>query len=530
MRLSLRAEVLASLGLLMLCAIALNAAVLMKLWERDLLARRTEALQVIIAAVQGAADSAESPELARLVADITPEWAEVSVFGLDGERIASSGPQPPPGDEVRQAISAGETVSVFAGERTLPFSRWGQRLVLAAPLRVNGRTVGGIRAASPLEDIRLSVWGSPRHIILFALADGLIIALFGSWLLARLVVRPVERLAAAASSYGQGGPLPEPQDLTLHVPQGNEIGSLAASLSQMLQQLEANRLEREDYVQRLERAMKDLRAAQEEVIHQEKLASVGRLAAGVAHEVGNPIASIQGFTELLLSGPVGEEKARDYLARIRSEVGRVDGIVRGLLDFSRPTAVEMAQVDLNALAREALELAAHQKAMRQVEIELTLSETLPEVRADASQVKQVLVNLILNAADAMPDGGRLGISSRQVELAPEEVHRLLGRGRRRNDPPESNFSHLRAKKGEVMASRFAEIAVTDTGTGIPPADLQRVFDPFFTTKPPGSGTGLGLSISFRIARSFGGGIKAESEPGEGSTFRLLLPVSEVPSS
>lgn len=528
--LSLRTEVLVSLGLLVVCAIALNAALLIKLWERDLIARRLEGLSALGAAAQVAVEAslpAPNQPLEELLPALAPEWAGLAVHEATGEMRARSGPWVPGAEPaaIREALGREAPVTHFSGTGRLFFSRWGQNIEFLLPLRVDGRTVGVVRAVSPLTGLRDSLWGYGPLIVLFILLDGLLIALFGSWLLRRRVVGPVERLAGAAASYRLGEPPPE----LAGIQGAAEIVSLARSLEAMLAGLERAAAEREDYVQRLEEAMRLLRSAQEELVRSEKLAVVGQLAAGVAHEIGNPLASLLGYTELLASRSLPPEEAADGLRRMRQEVGRIDAIVRGLLDFARPQPTDITELDVNAALTEAAGLLSHRQGVRQaIEVETRLAEGLPPVRADRGQLVQVLLNLMLNAVDAMPEGGTLRLATGEVEPGPEEMAALFGRARRQDDPPGSDFSHLRGQPRAAAPparSRFVALSVADTGRGIACEQMGRLFDPFYTTKPPGAGTGLGLAISLRLVRSFGGAIRVQSRAGEGSCFEVLLPAA-----
>ena len=196
-----------------------------------------------------------------------------------------------------------------------------------------------------------------------------------------------------------------------------------------------------------------------------------------------------------------DEEAMDYLKRIENEVTRTNAIVRELLDFSRPSPSEPAPVSVNDLITESTGFLGHQKLMESVKIETALDRGVEMVWADADQLKQVLINLLLNAGDAMEGSGSLTVSSRQVFPA-EEV-----------GPDASSGGRI-------------QISVADTGKGIAPSELNRIFDPFYTTKAPGKGTGLGLAISLRIIESFGGSIHVESIEGKGSTFTIELPTWE----
>jgi signal transduction histidine kinase len=510
----------------MVFAIAVNAALLTKLWERDLLARRLEGLGAVVAAVQTQAPASlegVGQPLDRLLAALSPPWAAVAVYDSTGSLKGCSGPSAgsASASEVLEAMAAADPITRLKGESGLFFSSWGRQLEVMAPLRIEGRVVGAVRAVSPLEGLRFSPWASWQLIVLFVLLDGGVIALFGSYLLRRRVVGPVERMAAAAASYRPGGAVPVLSD----VQGAGEIGSLARGLEAMFAGLEEAAKEREDYVRRLEQAMHHLKAAQEEVIRSEKLAVVGQLAAGVAHEIGNPIASILGYTELLLERGPKDDAARDSLSRIKGEVERIDRIVRGLLDFARPVHRQIEDVDVNPVVREALDLVCHRKGVKgRVRVEAALAEGLPKVAADRGQLTQVFVNLMLNAVDAMAEGGTLTLATRTAELAAEEVEALNGFARRRDDPPGESFARLRAHTSAARPAAFVVVEVADTGGGIAEADLPRIFDPFYTTKPPGEGTGLGLAISLRIARSFGGSIRASRRPQGGALFQVLLPV------
>jgi signal transduction histidine kinase len=195
-------------------------------------------------------------------------------------------------------------------------------------------------------------------------------------------------------------------------------------------------------------------------------------------------------------------EAMDYLKRIEKEVTRTDTIVRELLDFSRPSPSEPAPVDVNALITESSSFLAGQRMMESIKIETKLEDGIGKVWADADQLKQVLINLMLNAGDAMEGGGSLTVVSRQVSPVTME-----------KDADDHPAVHI-------------EISVSDTGKGIAASELNKIFDPFYTTKPPGKGTGLGLAISLRIMETFHGSINVESTEGKGSTFAITLPVSE----
>jgi len=229
-------------------------------------------------------------------------------------------------------------------------------------------------------------------------------------------------------------------------------------------------------------------AAQQQIGRSEQLASVGRLAAGVAHEINNPLTGVLGFAELLRESPHLDEQERQDLEVIIRETKRAREIVRGLLDYARETPSVPTRLDLNEVIRETMRLLGKREAFEHIVLVEDLADHLPPVNADKNQLQQVLLNLSLNACEAMSGGGTLLISTQ-------------------------------AANGKVL------IKITDTGCGIKREHLDRIFEPFFTTKPVGKGTGLGLSVSYGIIQQHGGTLDVESEEGKGSTFTITLPAA-----
>jgi hypothetical protein len=218
----------------------------------------------------------------------------------------------------------------------------------------------------------------------------------------------------------------------------------------------------------------------------------------VAHEIGNPLGSILGYTELLKRRVPQDETAKDYLSRIENEITRIHHIVLDLLDYSRPSGNELGPVDVNGVVEEAVSLFSRQKSAACLDLKTALAVDAGLVEANAARLKQVLINLLFNARDAVSDDGRVVVSTLRKHPSPLD---------RQSPSPTHDM---------------VVISVSDTGTGIPPSDLEKIFDPFFTTKPPGKGTGLGLSVSLRIVQSLGGTLQVESEQGRGTVFTITL--------
>ncbi len=327
------------------------------------------------------------------------------------------------------------------------------------------------------------------RLALLALAGAAGFVTVAALLLFRAVAGPVDRMLSAAERLGAGeGGLP-----LLHPPgeeRGPGLSRAAVAFERLAAALGEERGRLAAKVAELERANRDLADARESLLRSERLATVGRLASGIAHEVGNPLGAIAGYADLarnrLSAGRTAD--VGDALERIAAEVQRIDAIVRDLLDFARPAPPALAPVDLGPTVDAAVRLARVQGRFRDVEVRRVLPEGVPCVLADERRLSQLLLNLLLNAGDAMGGQGRVEISARTLPGAPERV----------------------------------EIAVEDTGPGIAPEHLGRVFDPFFTTKPPGRGTGLGLAVCHGIAASFGGEISAGAGAAGGAVFRLVL--------
>jgi signal transduction histidine kinase len=240
----------------------------------------------------------------------------------------------------------------------------------------------------------------------------------------------------------------------------------------------------------LEAQTEKLRETSERAQAAEQLASIGTLVAGLAHEIGTPMGVIQGHAKLLES-KVSDDQARWRLQTIQEQIARISKIIQSLLNMARPVRLARAPVALGALLDDTLAFLGEKLRRRDIRVERSF-EAVPSVRGDAERLQQLFLNLFMNAADAMPEGGALRVA-------------------------------LRPLPGEV------EIEVTDSGAGIAATDLERVFDPFFTTKPAGEGNGLGLSVARSIVGDHGGEIDVASEPGRGTTFHILLPVPATPS-
>jgi two-component system, NtrC family, sensor kinase len=321
--------------------------------------------------------------------------------------------------------------------------------------------------------------------------DVIIFIAFGAYLVRRLVLRPLGRIRDAADAVIAGrlearAPEAETADLTT-------LG------------------------ERLNRMTDHLLDAQSQLVRAEKLATVGRLAAGIAHEIGNPLGGASTYVEVLRRRGA-EPEVVDALQR---EHERIDRIVRSLLDYSRPRDEAMQAVDVGVVLRAAYELLGAQGALRAVRARLDLPEGLPAVRGRAHWLEQAVVNLMLNAVDAAPEGVVV-LGARAWTYAAEGTP-----PRRATDAANQFFPRpggRRPSSGEIPSgTRGVLIFVSDSGPGVPPADREKIFEPFFTTKQPGRGTGLGLAIVARTVFDMGAVVWLEQAREGGAAFKLFFP-------
>lgn len=340
--------------------------------------------------------------------------------------------------------------------------------------------------------------GQRRNVIVvgaLAVGFGLIALLAIQFLVRRLVYVPLRDLEAGAKRIAAG-------DLEHPIPvrSRDEFGQLAGSFNAMTTALASSQQQLREWArtleEKVERRTRELRAAEAEAARGEKLASVGLLAAGIAHELNNPLTGILTFSHLLRSRmPDGSPEAEDLDLVIR-ETRRCAAIIRRLLDFAREKAPEKKHCDLNQLIEETVRIVERPAHVRDIEVRMELDRELPQAWVDADLIRQVIMNMLVNAQQAIEEKGSITIRTRRVTEAPE---------------------------AGAAPEPMAEIAIIDTGCGIPEQNLKRIFDPFFTSKAVGQGTGLGLSVSHGIVSAHGGFVRVESRVGEGSTFRVFLP-------
>jgi two-component system NtrC family sensor kinase len=336
---------------------------------------------------------------------------------------------------------------------------------------------------------------SSRRMIAYTACALLLIALLTWFFIWRVVGVPVkalergtERLAAGDLGY------------QIDVQSKDEIGELAHSFNGMSRQLQSEHNENLAWTrtleERVEQKTRELKRAHEHALHTEKMASIGKMAAVLAHEINNPLSGILTYAKLLrkwidregAGGGNRRQEICDSLDLIASESRRCGDLVKNLLTFSRTTPMNLQAADLNQIVDRSLRLVQHQLDLAAIQVQLQLDPDLPRVLCDAAQIEQVLLALVMNALDAMPQGGNLWLTT--------------------------TFSREHKR---------VCVVVRDDGSGIPAEILPRIFEPFLTTKETGRGVGLGLAISHSILERHNGNIEVQSEIGRGTTFTVTLP-------
>jgi len=337
-------------------------------------------------------------------------------------------------------------------------------------------------------------------------------------------VGPTQQLSADAREIAQGNYTHRVEEM-----QSLELEQVRESVNAMADRLTADQALLAENIESLDVTNQELIEARNQVVHAARLASVGTLAAGIAHEVGNPLGAIMAFADVAKARLDAAGEDTELLDSIRSEARRIDRIVRGLLDYARPQLSEPAPAPPGEVIERVRDLLDGQGKLEQVEDCWSMAEGVCDVVMDPHRLEQVLVNLILNALHAVDgqEDARLEVS---LSMESSDVSKLPHK--REDDPPGINYMHRRRVSRDeggrgidplFTARHVVAVDVCDNGPGISPDDLENIFDPFFTTKDPGEGTGLGLSICARLVEGMGGRIEAYNRDDGGAMFRIRLP-------
>jgi signal transduction histidine kinase len=487
------AEVALTLALTTLVAVTLNGGLLWLVSGQARLEARIqlaqELAQVLGASIEMRADTESMEQAARAVLvafDLQQQSLDaLYVVDRDVQVLASKVGEPPSiaDDGLRAALYAREAhVDV-----TQRLAADGPLVVATSPIPSRGPPKAAIRVALRATSSS-SIGDRVGFLVGYGLFTALIIGGVGYVLFRQRVVRPIQQIQAGTARIAQGA-----FEHRLRREGPRELVMLTDALNEMAEGLTDYRTRTREQVESLEAAKQALEQAQEDLVRSAQLASVGRIAAGIAHEVGNPLSAVMGYLDLLAEEDELGEAQQDLLVRTSKEVARIHRILRELLDYSRPGSSQLDRVDLRAVVEGALGLVQHQSLFKQLTVTVVVPVETPEVFAEREKLHQVFVNLFLNAADAMRGVGELSVSTRTQD-------------------------------------RGVWIDVRDTGPGLPDEPHDRLFEPFYSTKGAGEGTGLGLAISLAIIDGFGGKLHASNRATGGAEFSIWLPLAESEGS
>ncbi len=376
---------------------------------------------------------------------------------------------------------------------------WGKKkhLVLSTPLIHEGAVTGAVAVFVSVEGIYRQIWSSQKALWIYVILNTLLLTLMGFYRIYRLQMKPIQRLVRVAQDYR------EEDEIYFSVRSGDDkLHQLSTALNGMLKKIAESRETLFLTVRSLEKAKRELEAAQADLIRAEKLASVGRLSSGIAHEIGNPVGIVLGYFELLKDEDLSRTERADYLFRAETEVNRINTIIRQLLDISRTSKSQIETVSVHDIINDICEVLKVQPLMLNIHIETSLAAEKNRIQSDAHRLRQVFLNLAINAADAIALKGANFVGRLKITSRVETVE----------------------TQGKIGGAEMLEISFSDNGPGIPVDKINDIFDPFYTTKDTGKGTGLGLYVSYMIVESLGGSIKATSEPGRETKISIYLPL------
>ena len=508
----LKTKIAFNLAILFFVAMLLINIVTVMTAQRDIVRKEVARGQFILAALEGdllkslSLERGPSPSISRAEVNRLLSEAGVSdaqVLGKNNQQVSfgsnSKALQDVMTKTCRKVMRSKKQEANFYGATWGVFWKQPSDLVLSSPLLENDRAIAAVSIVLPLKGIYRSLRQSQKMLFIYLVINTAILTFIGIYRLSKVYFQPLTRLARRAEDYR------EDDEMLFSVrKEDNELHRLSGALNSMLRRISADKEKLRATVSSLEAANVQLTKAQKEIIRAEKLASAGRLSAGIAHEIGNPIGIVMGYLELLKQKEIPDAEKSEYIHRTEQEIERINTIIRQLLEISRPSTAGLKVVSIHDLIDDIAQVLNVQPLMSNIELECCLEAQNDKVLADANQLRQVFLNLIINAADAIYSGGKstkgkLTIRSSMIDAKADRA---------------------------VDARSFLKIVFIDNGPGISEENISNIFDPFFTTKEPGKGTGLGLSVSYMIIEGFGGEMKVDSKMGEGTTMTLRLPVFE----
>lgn len=394
----------------------------------------------------------------------------------------------------QKAINTQEKQIIYFGNTWGVIWKSYRYVLIALPIKIDDQSLGAIGITISLEKI----YSNLRHIhlffILYIVLNIFLLTFVGISQFSKITVKPLIKLIKKTELYQDDSDL-----LVLDESNGREFSMLSKTFSRMLHKISSDKKNLETSIQSLEKANLELKQAQREIIRAEKMASIGRLASGIAHEIGNPISIVLGYLELLKREDITKEEQKEFIIRTESEIHRIHEIIRQLLDLSRSSDFKTTPVSIHSVINDIVNLIKIHPKFSTISFCLNLFASQDIIIADSNQLRQVFINLLINSADAIESS----CNNRHGQIIIESSNEIWN-----ND------------QNSIV------IKIIDNGIGIPQNHIDLIFDPFYTTKEPGKGTGLGLSVSIKIIESFDGNIVVESKEHQGTTVKLIFPIAD----
>ncbi|MBL0732083.1 MAG: HAMP domain-containing protein [Desulfosarcina sp.] len=371
-------------------------------------------------------------------------------------------------------------------------------LIISSPLSIGQNSTASVSIVLDLVKIYNQAGQTQQIIFIYLLINTAILTFISVKRISRATVKPLKRLLNNAEEFREDGDML----FLIHEKESDEFSRLSSSLNRMLQRIANDKEKLKANVKSLKKTNIKLKEAQKELVKAEKLASVGRLSAGIAHEIGNPISIITGYLELLKQQDISDNEKNDFLHRTEDEINRINTIIRQLLDFSRNSEENVKNISVHEIINDISQISSIQPLLSDVIIELRLAAQKDIITADSGQLRQVFMNLIINAADSIASS--LEKIKGRIYITTENIEKTLF--------------------GAAEPVQILKIMFTDNGPGISETDIENIFDPFYTTKEPGKGTGLGLYVCFMIIDKMGGKIEVKSSKYNNTTISITLPL------
>jgi signal transduction histidine kinase len=497
---------------------ALTSVVAFFCWEQNLIQAEKRHLITTLSVItdRGESDDDNQPLLSPTVLHRLQKQLDASCLLLSfpdltisvPEKCEETHPQSPSLQKhLRQMapLKTAGSITINSGP-ALPFFRH-QQIITTIPVYHQG-IQGRLAVITSLQAVTEQMQRGKRIVFVYILVNVIVLTTIGLFRLVRIVLHPIERLVTLTNEYQD---IYQQQGIgSLLSDQGcSEFSQLSLAMQQMVQRINEDRLTLQETVGSLKKANQQLQTAQQQMVLTEKMAAIGRLAAGLAHEIGNPIGIIQGYVELLRQSGLSPEDQQQFASRSLQELERINRLLYQLLNFSRASDDNVGSTDIHPLIVELVEMLQAQKNLADLRFSMTLAARNHLVNVKSERLHQVFLNCLLNAVDA--------------------VQERYGRANCTRPADQGNCGAIHIATATITSDQgeaLIQITIADNGVGIKDADRGNLFDPFFTTKDPGKGTGLGLSVSHALIEGMGGQIRIVGQEGQGATVYIFLPLQK----